>query len=146
MVIRCPHRVIQVAEPRPDAGPARSWVGTDHVEIWTSADLSGRHRPDPAQLGQIGVGLDGKAWRGVGKAKLPAVARWTGKDAAGRAVVVLKLSWSGEDALLGGILLAYSQAEGGRQARLVATAPIARNRPSFLPGLAGINNLQTIDI
>lgn len=130
--------VIQVAEPHPDAGPAKSWVGTDHVEIWTSGDFSGRHRADPAQLGQIAVGLDGKTWRGVGKAKLPTVARWTGKDAKGRAVVVLRLAWAGEDALLGGILLAYSQAEGGRQARLVATAPIARNRPGFLPGLAGL--------
>jgi hypothetical protein len=130
--------VVQVAEPRPDAGPAKSWVGTDHVEIWTSADFSGRHRPDPAHLGQIAVGLDGKAWRGVGGAKLPTVARWTGKDAAGRSLVVLKLSWAGEDALLGGIVLAYSQAEGGRQARLLATAPIAHNRPSYLPGLADL--------
>jgi hypothetical protein len=130
--------VIQVAEPRADAGPAKSWVGTDHVEIWTSDDFTGRHRPDPAHLGQIAVGLDGKAWRGVGKAKLPTVARWTGRDAAGRAVTVLKLTWPGEDALLGGAIIAYSQAEAGRQARLVATAPIARNRPSFLPGLAGL--------
>jgi hypothetical protein len=37
-----------------------------------------------------------------------------------------------------GAVVVYSQAENGHQTRLFATAPIQRNRPTFLPKVVGI--------
>src|SRR6185295_20083168 len=72
---------------------------------------------------------------GAGKPALPKVVRWTGKDEQGRAVTVLRLDWADEFALASGVVIAYSQGEGGRQARLWATGPIRKNRPGYLPTL-----------
>ena len=47
---------------------------------------------------------------------------------------LLRLTWPESGSLvLGGVAVVYSQAEGGRQARLVGTAGIVDNRPLYLP-------------
>ena len=48
-------------------------------------------------------------------------------------MTALRLDWADEFALASGVVIAYSQGEGGRQARLWATAPIRKNRPGYLP-------------
>ena len=125
--------VIQVADSRPDTAAAGSWVGADHLEIWTNPEPSASYIPDPGKAAQLGIGLDGKVHAGAGKPALPTVLRWTGRDEQGRAVTALRLDWTDEFALAGGVVIAYSQGEGGRQARLWATAPIRKNRPGYLP-------------
>jgi len=69
---------------------------------------------------------------------LPAVERWQAADEAGRAVTVLRVSWPDTYALLHGIALVYSQADGGRQARLAASTGIVGNRPLYLPDVVSI--------
>lgn len=135
--------VVQVYDPaRADAPPAppASWLRLPHVELWLAPGGEiGASRPDPATLQQIAVDLDGRAYAGgKGVTVLPAVERWTGRDAAGRAVVVLRLAWPSDEPLLGGVGLVYSQPEAGKQARLVTTTGIRRNRPLFLPRLVAL--------
>jgi len=135
--------VIQVYDPVRDAAPAAppaSWVHLPHVELWLAPGGEiGVSRPDPQKLQQIAVDLDGRAYTaGKGVTALPAIDRWTARDAAGRAVVVLRLTWPNEEALLAGVGLVYSQADGGKQARLVATTGIRRSRPLFLPQLVAL--------
>ena len=89
--------------------------------------------PDPGKVAQVGIGLDGKLYAGAGKPAMPKVLRWTGRDELGRAVTVLRLDWPDEFALADGLVIAYSEGEGGRQARLWATGPIRKNRPGYLP-------------
>ena len=72
--------------------------------------------------------------RGVGKpGPPPRVERWTARDERGRSVTVLRLVWPDEYALIKGVTVVYSQAEAGKQARLVATAGFAGNRPIYVP-------------
>ena len=91
--------------------------------------------PIPTKVAQLGIGLDGTTYGGVGKAPRAQVQRWTAKDEQGRPVTVMKLDWSEEFALASGVIIAYSQGEGGRQARLWATGPIRKNQPGYLPTL-----------
>ena len=134
-----PHTlVLQLYDPRPDKSTAASWIGADHLEIWTTLDTEAVNRPDSAKLAQIGVGLDGSVHAGIGKAKMPTIARWQARDEKDRPVTVMKLGWAEDDAFAGGLLIAYSEAEGGRQARIFATAEIVKNRPQYLPDLAAV--------
>lgn len=135
--------VVQVFDPTAVSQPTQaggSWVNRPHIEIWrghNGDDL--RARLAPADLSQVGVDLDGKAYAGVGrKVALPTVERWQATDEAGRTVTVLRLSWPDTYALLHGVALVYSQADGGRQARLVATTGIVNNRPLYLADVVGI--------
>ena len=82
---------------------------------------------------QIGVTLDGKVYRGVGTAPFPSVETWPAIDEQNRTGRVLKLHWQQEYTLTYGFLLAYAQAEVGKQVRIVANAGITRNRPDYLP-------------
>jgi hypothetical protein len=132
------HLVIQLYEPKP-APPGSSWVSSDHLEIWTSTDTEPAHnRPDAAKANQIGIGLDGQLYVGAGKPILPRLQRHEIKDAGGRTLLLFELAWPQESDLLGGVTIAYSQADAGKQARIYATAGIARNRPSTLPALTEI--------
>ena len=135
--------LVQVYDPARDStppAPPASWVHMPHVELWLAPGGEiGVSRPDPQKLQQIAVDLDGRVYAaGKGVTVLPAIERWTGRDAAGRAVVALRLTWPNDEALLGGVGLVYSQAEAGKQARLVATTGIRRNRPLFLPQLVAL--------
>jgi hypothetical protein len=129
---------IQLQDPRPDRGAAKSWVASDHLEIWTNRDLGVMRHADPEQAAQIGVGLDGKVHAGVGKPSMPKIDRWEVVDEQKRPALVFLLDWPDAEALYGGVTVAYSEAESGRQARIFATGPIVRNRPRYLPGLTQI--------
>lgn len=125
--------VIQLRDSRADKAKPASWVGADHLEIWTLPEPGDSYIPDPAKVTQLGLGLDGRTYAGIGKPAMPKVQHWTGEDEQGRAVTVLRLDWSEEFALASGVTIAYSQGEGGKQARLWATGPIRKNRPGYLP-------------
>ena len=56
--------VIQVADTRADTAAAGSWVGADHLEIWTDPEPSASYIPDPGKVAQLGIGLDGKVHPG----------------------------------------------------------------------------------
>jgi hypothetical protein len=120
-------------EPTPAGG---SWVNRPHVEVWVGHNKESIYTQLPlSELLQIGVDLDGKVHRGVGRAAgtLPKVQRWQATDYTGRPVTLLELIWPDEYALLRGVAVVYSQAEAGKQARLVSTTGIVNNRPLYLP-------------
>jgi hypothetical protein len=110
--------VIQLRDSRPDKAKAASWVGADHLEIWTSPEPSDSYIPDPAKVAQLGITLDGETHAGAGKPTTPKVQHWMGQDEQGRPVTVFRLDWAEEFALAGGVIIAYSQGEGGKQSRL----------------------------
>jgi hypothetical protein len=129
--------VVQVFDPSAAGQPAPaggSWINLPHLEIWIGRNDENLFTHLPlSQLTQIGVDLDGRVYQGAGaKQALPTVERWQASDAAGRPVVVLRLTWNDEYALLRGAALVYSQADAGKQARLVATTGIADNRPLYV--------------
>jgi hypothetical protein len=136
--------LIQIRDPlAQDARKAAlglSWVKEPHVEIWTASEGELLDEDSPAmperQYHQIGINLDGTVFVGAGKPEpLPETTTWTGKDEQGRDVTVLRVSWAEESAMLYGVGIVYSQAKGGKQSRLVASAPIRKNKPLFLPTL-----------
>jgi hypothetical protein len=130
--------LIQIYDPRP-APPGNSWVTSDHIEIWTtrySADTDLSPRPNPEKVMQIGIALDGQVYPGFGRPDVPQVVPAAIRDDSGRSVTLLDVRWLGAKDILGlGVAVVYSQADNGRQARLFATAPIHRNRPTFLPNI-----------
>lgn len=136
--------LIQIRDPLAEAAQKAalglSWTKEPHVEIWTASEgeiLEGDDMQGPERIyAQIGINLAGEVNIGTGKpAYLPKVATWPGKDEQGRAVTVLRVSWEDDAALLYGLGVVYAQAEGGKQRRLIASAPIKKNKPLFLPGL-----------
>ena len=114
-----------------------SWINLPHVELWIGQNREYVRTSLPLnQLQQIGIDLDGRVHRGVGKAvPLPSVQRWPARDASGRPVTVLRLDWTDDYALLNGVALVYSQAEAGKQTRLVSTTGITNNRPLYVPNI-----------
>jgi hypothetical protein len=132
--------LIQVLDPTAAAQPVPaggSWINLPHVEVWVGRNGENiRTRLPLDQLQQIGVDLGGNIHRGVGKAgALPTVERWQASDASGRPVVVLRLHWEDQYALLNGVALVYSQADVDRQARLASTTGIVNNRPLYVPNI-----------
>ena len=121
-----------------------SWINLPHVEVWVGlgADLA-RTRLPLASLAQVGVDLNGKVYAGAGKKPaLPVVERWLGRDAAGHPVVMMRLTWSNDTEFANGVAVVYSQAQNGRQQRLVATTGIVKNRPLFLPDVTSLPNID----
>jgi hypothetical protein len=134
--------ILQVYDPTAaDAAAAatgKSWIHAPHVELWLAPDWDRETNPPADEtLRQVGIDLDGKVYAAKGgKDTLPKVARWQAKDAAGRPVVVLRVSWAENSyPFLAGLGLVYSQAIGGKQLRLVANTGIAKNHPLYLPHL-----------
>jgi hypothetical protein len=127
--------VVQIYDPRPDHGAPQSWVNYDHLELWTTTVEGISNRVDPKAAMQIGIGLDGQIYTGLGKPVLPTVERWEATDEQNRKVIVLKLHWPSQDQLVAGLGIAYSQAESGRQTRIFATTQIVKNRPLYLPSV-----------
>ena len=141
VIVETPNTLLlQIRDPlAPAETAAASWVKAPHVEIWSSR-VSEIYEGDPTlpqkAYDQFGVTLDGKVHEGAGKlAKLPTVKVWPARDEQDRAVTVMRIVWDLEAGLPAGLGVVYSQAEGGKQARLVASAPIVRNKPLFLPGI-----------
>ena len=69
----------------------------------------------------------------MGNPALPVVTRTAARDEAGRAVQLYEVRWKAADALIAGVAVVYSQAEGGRQSYVVSTSGVVRNRPLYLP-------------
>lgn len=136
--------LIQVYDPlaRASADSAGdSWVNLPHVEVWIGLNSEQRRtRLQYGDLAQIAVDLNGKVHPGVGK-KLPppSVERWEARDAAGHPVVVMRLAWSDDTQLLNGVGIVYSQAEAGKQARLVANTSIVKNHPLYVPEIVDLS-------
>jgi len=131
--------LLQITDPVAATAPAgKSWISGAHAEIWQNGtyDESAGGAPKRAELGQIAIDLDGTLHI-VGSAKPPQVKHWTGKDEKGRAVTVLLLTWD-DDA--GPMAISYSQAENGKQARLVANVAMVRGVPMYVPGVLGMQN------
>ncbi|HEY4164227.1 MAG TPA: hypothetical protein VGM59_14270, partial [Dongiaceae bacterium] len=116
---------------------AKSWIGQPHIEIWSSEPGENDADSDQGQatlFHQFAVGLDDKIYPGVGKPKqLPKVTHWAAKDEAGRDVAVYRLKWEQDEGPVYGLGVVYSQAEGGKQARLVSNAQVKKNKPLYLP-------------
>src|SRR6185312_13842343 len=107
-------------------------------ELWLAPDWDRETNPPANEsLLHISIDLDGKVYVAKGgKYTQPKVARRQAKDAAGRSVVVLRVSWvENSYPFLAGLGLVYSQAGGGKQLRLVANTGIVKNRPLYLPRL-----------
>jgi len=135
--------VIQVYDPAAAPSSATlkgSWINLPHAEVWIGLNTYGaRTRLPVNELTQIGVDLNGKVHAGVGKKEAPpAVERWQVRDGAGRPVVVMRLTWPNETEFLNGIAIVYSQAEAGKQARLVATTGIVKNHPLYVPNIMSL--------
>lgn len=130
--------IVQVFDPVPAAAPAGgSWINQPHLEIWVGRNEENLDTMLPlGQMTQTGVTLDGTVHRGVGKTSAPPkVERWTARDEHGRPITVLRLVWLEEYALINGVTVVYSQAEAGKQARLLSTAGFASNRPIYVPDM-----------
>jgi len=128
--------IVQVFDPVPASPPsAGSWIHQPHLEIWVGQNGEEINTMLPiGQMTQTGITLDGTVHRGIGKTSPPPkVERWTARDERGGPVTVLRLAWPDEFALINGVTVVYSQAEAGKQARLVATAGFANNRPIYVP-------------
>jgi len=124
--------VVTVSDRRFAAGAA-SWLNDDHIELWLGdyhADLS--CPGTRSNLRQWGIGLDGKVHAAHGNPRTgPRLVQRLERSAGGRAQVTLHLLLP-EDAA--GITLAYSKAENGKQARLVATSAIKRTDATTIGG------------
>jgi hypothetical protein len=133
--------LIQIRDPLAaearKAAQGLSWIKEPHVEIWTAREgefFEGDPSIPEKQYDQIGINLDGSVHVGVGKPeKLPLVTGWPARDEQGRDVTVLRVTWEDEYGLLNGLGVVYSQAQDGKQMRLVSNAPIKKNKPLFLP-------------
>jgi hypothetical protein len=128
--------IVQVFDPIPGVVPSGgSWIHQPHLEIWVGQNGEEINTMLPiGQMTQTGITLDGTVHRGVGKpGPPPRVERWLARDERSRPVTVLRLVWPDEFALIHGVTVVYSQAEAGKQARLVSTAGFAGNRPIYVP-------------
>jgi hypothetical protein len=128
------------AEKEVAASAGKSWIHAPHFEIWTAVEApvdenaQDTDQAPPLNLFQIGVGLDGKLYPGAGNpTDLPTIERWSGTDEQGRTVQLIRLHWEDQYAFLSGLGVVYSQPQNGKQARLISTASIVKNKPLFLP-------------
>ncbi|HEY8949232.1 MAG TPA: hypothetical protein VIM56_10145 [Rhizomicrobium sp.] len=127
--------LLQIYDPiAASAAAGKSWIGGAHAEIWHSESYDDSQPPDRSELRQLAVDLDGSVHL-TGEAKAPQVKRWTSRDEKGRPVTVLLLTWADD---LGETAVSYSQAENGKQARLVTTVAMARGVPMVMPSVAGM--------
>ena len=137
--------LFSIYDPAPSAAPAgKSWISGSHLEVWV---LKNPFEGDPLKrtdFDQIAVDLDGTL-HAVGNSTVPDVQHWKGADEKGRPVTVIYVNWKPDYGLALGAGAVYSQAEGGKQARLVSTVAMDRGLPLYLPGVAGSdqNRCQT---
>jgi hypothetical protein len=134
--------LIQVYDPSPAAPPAgTSWLAGSHVEIWVLKNTDTSKALRRADLEQVAIDLDGAVHPGgPPQPEIPVVQHWRARDERGRPVTVLLVRYKETYTLPIGTAVVYSQAEGGRQARLVATTGMARGIPLFVPGLTTMQN------
>ena len=117
-----------------EAAKGKSWIHAPHFEIWTAVEAQDADGNPSTDLFQLGLGLDGKLYPGAGKpADPPTIERWSATDDQGRSVQLMRLHWEDQWAFVSGLGVVYSQPENGKQARLISTTGIVKNRPLFLP-------------
>jgi hypothetical protein len=117
-----------------DAAQGKSWIHAPHFEIWTATESPDSEAMPATDMFQLGIGLDGQLYQGAGKpTDMPALERWSAMDELGRSVHVMRLHWQDQWAFLAGLGVVYSQSQNGKQARLISTTGIVKNRPLFLP-------------
>jgi len=133
--------VLQIRDPAGLSGGqgAKSWVGQPHVEIYLKGE------DDKRPYAQLGITLDGQVHAGVGKATAPQVTVSRDIDEGMRDVTRLTLRFASAEALAGGVVLVYSEAEAGRQIRLTATAPVERLSPLLAPAPVAVPSLCAVD-
>jgi len=134
--------LIQVYDPLAAAelasGKAKSWLGQPHIEIWTSEMVNPEDNDGASgklyTYHQFAVGLDDKTYPGVKAfSPLPKVTHWAVKDEAGHDVTVYRVAFDEANMPAFGLGVVYSQAENGKQARLVSNVQIRKNKPLYLP-------------
>jgi hypothetical protein len=135
--------LIQVYDPAAAAelksGKAKSWIGQPHLEIWTAemvtSEDTGGDSGQAWSFHQFAIGLDDTTYPGTKAfSPLPKVTHWAAKDEAGRDVTVYRVTFESEDHRPDfGLGVVYSQAENGKQVRLVSNAQIVKNKPLYLP-------------
>lgn len=131
--------LVQVYDPTAAAATAaaagKSWVQQPHIEIWTGEEDEPNDDQGPnIAYRQIGIDLKGQAYAGArNPTHLPKATVWQAKDEAGRPVTVMRLTWENESQPLSGLGIVYSQSAKGKQARLVSSALIKKNKPLYLP-------------
>jgi hypothetical protein len=130
--------LMQVYDPAAAKAPAgKSWIAGSHVEVWAANEIDTQGPLKRAGLAQVAIDLDGTL-HVVGKAETPKVRRWQTKDENGRPVSVILINWSAGSVFAVGTAVSYSQAEGGKQVRLVSNTPMVRGVPVYIPGIVGM--------
>lgn len=130
--------LLQVYDPVAAKAPAgKSWIAGSHVEVWASTSFDAPGPLKRSDLSQVAIDLDG-TMHVVGKAEAPKVRHWQAKNENGKPVTVLMLNWADGSAFAVGTAISYSQAEGGKQARLVANTPMVHGVPVYIPGIVGL--------
>jgi hypothetical protein len=134
--------LIQVFDPAAAMPPAgKSWLAGSHVEIWVLKNTDTSKALRRADLEQVAVDLDGIVHPGgPPQPEIPVVRHWRSKDERGRPVTVLLVRYKETYTLPIGTAVVYSQAEDGRQARLVATTGMVRGVPLYVPALSVMQN------
>jgi hypothetical protein len=134
--------LLQIYDPVSAAPPAgKSWLAGSHVEIWVLKNTDTSKPLTRADLEQVAIDLDGTVHPGgPPRPEIPAVRHWSGKDERGRPVTILLIRYKETYTLPIGTAVVYSQAEDGRQVRLVATTGMARGVPLYVPGLTTMQN------
>jgi hypothetical protein len=131
--------LVQIYDPTAaaatEAAAGKSWVQQPHVEIWTGEEDEPNDDQGPnIAYRQIGIDLQGQAHAGArNPMHLPKATVWQAKDEAGRPVTVMRLTWENESQPLSGLGIVYSQSAKGKQARLISSALIKKNKPLYLP-------------
>jgi len=135
--------MLQVRDPKAETGGqgAKSWVGQPHVELYVAnTDTS-----DSRRYAQIGITLDGRVHKGVGAPPTVKVRAWRNVDEANRDVTRLRVDFPGDYPFDGGLVVVYSEAEGGKQLRLTSSSPIEKLQPVNAPSPAGVPSVCTVE-
>ncbi len=122
-----------VAAPAPKG---KTWIAGAHLEVWGGGS-EGSGQLTHGNLSQIAIDLNGTV-HARGKADVPYVEHWRGEDEKGRHVAVLLMRWSNVSGYAVGKAFSYSQAQKGRQVRMVSTTPIVHGVPVFIPSTGGM--------
>ena len=133
--------IVQVVDPSHQPHPnSRSWIHSDHIELWMGSRLK-----EIGEVWQFGIPLDeGNIEIGYGlpKAK-PTVRRWSTRLADGRTAINLRIDFPAQpEKWAEGFTVVYSQGDGTKQRRLIATSKVKRGEAPSLGSQTGILEAQ----
>jgi hypothetical protein len=125
---------------------AANWIHGDHIELWMGrAPPGGFADEGDAPVRQFGIGLDGKVHpRPADRGPAPTVIARHETTLEGWRTVTLRLRLPLAEDAIGdaGVAVVYSKAEGGKQARLTATAQVQHRNRFAIGGFYGIDPRQ----